>query len=341
MHISHNPTPSLQAPKGLSPRLASVLHLVETSVRSYLVGLGMQAASVPFVHDHTKMTLLKGEAALAARRHVASKLTDSAITALQRARRIDKPNWSLMQQLHDAGFQYDPISGQPVYDPSKCSPQLLAALWSAYCGVAETINTKDLGQTEEALEELKSQLLEHAAQVREIVPRTRRLGHGAPSGVSAKRPRSSLPASSLSDEGTDTGEPGNRQRKRQRMSDESRDEALTAAVSAAAKPAATEIAALTAAVSAAAKPAAAEPAALTAALTAAVSATSVLQLSGSDDTAVLDMPQALPSAPQPPLAPPPSPPPSPPTLSPQPSPCLLYTSPSPRDVEESRMPSSA
>ena len=218
LHISHNPTPSLQAPKGLSPRLASVLHLVETSVRSYLVGLGMQAASVPFVHDHTKMTLLKGEAALAARRHVASKLTDSAITALQRARRIDKPNWSLMQQLHDAGFQYDPISGQPVYDPSKCSPQLLAALWSAYCGVAETINTKDLGQTEEALEELKSQLLEHAAQVREIVPRTRRLGHGAPSGVSAKRPRSSLPASSLSDEGTDTGEPGNRQRrKRPRM----------------------------------------------------------------------------------------------------------------------------
>ena len=89
----------------------------------------------------------------------------------------------------------------------------------------DTINNKELGRTEEALEELKSQLLEHAAQVRDIVPRTRRLGHGAPSGASAKRPRSSSPASSLSDEGTDTGEPGNRQRKRQRMSDESRDEA--------------------------------------------------------------------------------------------------------------------
>ena len=190
-------------------------------MRTYLVGLGMHAASVPFQYEGVKMVLLKGEAALAARRHVASKLTDSAITALQRARRIDKPNWSLMQQLHDAGFKTNPITGQRVYDPSKCSPQLLTALWKADGGVANTINTKELGQTEEALEELKSQLLEHAAQVRDIVPRTRRLDHGAPSGASAKRPRSSSPASSLSDEGTDTGERGNRQRKRQKMSDES------------------------------------------------------------------------------------------------------------------------
>ena len=190
-------------------------------MRTYLVGLGMHAASVPFEYEGVKMILLKGEAALAARRHVASKLTDSAITALQQARRIDKPNWSLMQQLHDAGFKTNPITGQRVYDPSKCSPQLLTALWKADGGVADTINTKELGQTEEALEELKSQLLEHAAQVRDIVPRTRRLDHGAPSGASAKRPRSSSPASSLSDEGTDTGERGNRQRKRQKMSDES------------------------------------------------------------------------------------------------------------------------
>ena len=216
----------MQAPKGLPKRLASVLHLVEASVRTYLVGLGMHAASVPFEYEGVKMVLLKGEAALAARRHVASKLTGEAIRELRCARRVDKPNWSLMQQLHDAGFQYDPISGQPVYDPSKCSPQLLAALWRAYCGVAETINTKDLGQTEEALEELKLQLLEHAARVRSIAPRSRRLGQGAP-GALAKRPRSSSPASSLSDEGTDTGEPGSRQQqKRQRMFDESMDEAV-------------------------------------------------------------------------------------------------------------------
>ena len=113
----------------------------------------------------------------------------------------------------------------PVYDPSKCSPKLLSALWRAYCGVADTINTSELGQTDQALEELKSRLLEHAARITENAPRSKQLGQVAP-GASAKRPRSSSPASSLSDEGTDTGEPGNRQRKRQRMSDESsRDEA--------------------------------------------------------------------------------------------------------------------
>ena len=166
----------------------------------------MQAASVPFVHDHTKMTLLKGEEALAARRHVASKLDNWAITALQRARRIDTPNWSLMQQLHDAGFKDDPISGMPVYDPSKCSPKLLSALWRAYCGVADTINTNDLGQTDQALEDLKSRLLEHAARITENAPR-------AKPGALAKRPRPSSPASSSSGEGTDTGEPANKRRR--------------------------------------------------------------------------------------------------------------------------------
>ena len=203
-------------------------------------------ASVPFEHDHTKMTLLKGEEALAARRHVASKLTDNAIRELRRARRIDKPNWSLMQQLHDAGFKDDPISGMPVYDPSKCSPKLLSALWRAYCGVADTINTNELGQTDQALEELKSRLLEHAARITEKAPRSK-------PGALAKRPHSSSPDSSLSDEGTDTGELAHRhQRKRQRMSVEAN------------------------------------------------VGGSVPPFAGSDDTAELDMPQPLPSSPQPP-----------------------------------------
>ena len=161
----------------------------------------------------------EGEAALAARRHVASKLTDSGIAALQRARRIDKPNWSLMQQLYDAGFKYDPITSMPVHDPSKCSPKLLTALWRAYCGVADTINTNELGQTDEALEELKTRLLEHAARITENAPRSKRLSQGD-GGVLAKRPRSSSPASSRSDEGTDTGEQAKR-RKRPSMSDDS------------------------------------------------------------------------------------------------------------------------
>ena len=183
-------------------------------MRAYLVGLGKPAASVPFVYDHAKMTLLKGEEALAARRHVASKLTDEGIRALRRARDVDKPNWSLMQQLHDAGFKYDPVTSMPVYDPSKCSPKLLSALWRAYCGVADTINTYELGQTDQALKELKSRLLEHAARITENAPRSK-------PGALAKRPRSSSPASSSSGEGTDTGEPAN---KRRRMPEESNGE---------------------------------------------------------------------------------------------------------------------
>ena len=119
-----------------------------------------------------------------------------------------------MQQLHDSGFKHDPISGMPVYDPSKCSPKLLSALWRAYCGVADTINTSELGQTDQALEELKSRLLEHAARITENAPRSK---HGA----LAKRPRSSSPASLSSGEGTDTGEPAN---KRRRMPEESNGE---------------------------------------------------------------------------------------------------------------------
>ena len=98
----------------------------------------------------------------------------------------------------------------PVYDPSKCSPKLLSALWRAYCGVADTINTNELGQTDQALEDLKSKLLEHAARITENVPRSK---HGA----LAKRPRSSSPASSSSDEGTDTGEAANKRRRSDEM----------------------------------------------------------------------------------------------------------------------------
>ena len=153
-------------------------------MRTYLVGLGMHAASVPFQYEGVKMVLLKGEAALAARRHVASKLTDEAIKELRCARHVDKPNWSLMQQLHDSGFKYDPITGMPVYDPSKCSPKLLSALWRAYCGVADTINTNELGQTDEALDELQMRLHEHAAQLRETAPkRHSRSGRAADVGI--------------------------------------------------------------------------------------------------------------------------------------------------------------
>jgi hypothetical protein len=179
---------------------------VDASVRTHLVGSGNPAAmSVPFVYDHVKMTVLKGEDALAARRHIASKLTPSLITALQRPRRVDdKPNWAPMQQLHDAGIRRNPVTGTAVFNPENCKPSLLTALWKADGGVADTINTKQMGQTDEALDELQMRLHEHAAQLREVAPRSSRLSRS--DGTLAKRSRGASPTASLSDEATDTGE---------------------------------------------------------------------------------------------------------------------------------------
>jgi len=85
-----------------------------------LTASGQPASSVPIVYQGKRMALLKGPDALAARRAVASKLDHSAIKALRRPMHVDKPDWSLMQQLSDAGIGVCPTSGMPVLDPSAC-----------------------------------------------------------------------------------------------------------------------------------------------------------------------------------------------------------------------------
>ena len=108
----------------------------------------------------------------------------------------DKLDWAPMQQLYDAGLSYDPVSAMPVFDPSACAPALLKALWRGFCGVADTINTKQMGQTDEALDELQMRLHEHAAQLRETAPCSSRLRRS--DGTPAKQ--SCRSARSLSDE---------------------------------------------------------------------------------------------------------------------------------------------
>ena len=73
----------------------------------------------------------------------------------------DKPDFKLMQQLFDAGIGTCPLSGMPIFDPSKCTPKLRTALWHAYCSVAKTVNTEKIGQTNDALDELRARLCEH------------------------------------------------------------------------------------------------------------------------------------------------------------------------------------
>ena len=167
----------------------------------HLLTLGQPSSSVCFKTNAARsMTLLKGEAALAARRHVASKLNQSTISALRRPLNVDKPDFALMQHLHDAGIGKCPVSGMPVFDPSACAPALRTAIWRVYCGVASSVNTKQIGQTDEAIEELQMRLHEHAAQLREVAPRSRQLSQAG--GTLAKRSRES-PTPSLSNEGTD------------------------------------------------------------------------------------------------------------------------------------------
>ena len=183
------------------------MHLVDVATRMQLAATGQVAACVPFEYKKKqKMTLYKGEAALATRRAVASTLTHSLITALQRPRRVDdKPDFAPMQQLFDAGIRRNPITGTAVFNPDNAKPSLLAAYWKADGSIADTIDTKQMGQTDEALDELQMRLHEHAAQLREVAPRSRRLSRS--DGTLAKRSRGASPAASLSDEATDTGEP--------------------------------------------------------------------------------------------------------------------------------------
>ena len=176
--------------------LASTLHLVDVAACMQLTAVGQVAAVVPvmYLKNKQQMALYKGEAALAARREVASKLTHALIAALKRPRRVDKPDWAPMQQLFDAGFKSDPISGLPVFDPSACTPALLESVWRSYCGVADTINTKELGGTGAALEGLWAHLLAHAGEgAAATAPRRRRARAAAPTAPRAPRPSARAP----------------------------------------------------------------------------------------------------------------------------------------------------
>ena len=68
----------MQVPNGLkSPELRKVFHYVDVAAGMILAAEGKVAHVVPFKHHGVRMTLYKGEAALAVRRAVASALDSS------------------------------------------------------------------------------------------------------------------------------------------------------------------------------------------------------------------------------------------------------------------------
>ena len=95
-----------------------MLKLVDALTGMQLTASDKAASCIPLEYQGKRMTLLKGDDALAARRAVASKLDSRAITALRRPMHVDKPDWTLMQQLSDADIGVCPASGMPVLDPS-------------------------------------------------------------------------------------------------------------------------------------------------------------------------------------------------------------------------------
>ena len=194
----------------LKGELAPRMHLVDALTRMRLLTSGL-GCCVPFTHRKTRMTLLKGEAALAARREVASKLREAprALSALRRQElNVDKPDFELMQLLFDAGVSQCPLSGMPIFDPSKCAPNLRTALWKGLCSVAKTVNTTELGQVDEALDELREKLHEHAGE-----------------GHAAKGHKRRCRTFDSDDEVTDTGESNKRVRPH-RIADNDKDDAM-------------------------------------------------------------------------------------------------------------------
>jgi hypothetical protein len=85
-------------------------------------------------------TELITDAALQVRRAIAANLTEDTIRALRRRPDPRTPDLSLMQTLYDSGIRQCPMSGTPVFDPSKLSEGERAILWRAYCGVALAID---------------------------------------------------------------------------------------------------------------------------------------------------------------------------------------------------------
>ena len=160
-----------------------------------LAAEGKAAHVVHFKHHGQMMTLYKGDEALAARHYVASKLDASIISKNQKARKVtDKEDWAPMQKLYDAGIRRNPVTGTAVYNIDECKPALRTALWRADASIADTIDKKQMGQTDAALDELQMRLHEHAAQITETKQRRR-------AGAVAKRSRASSPAASSSGEG--------------------------------------------------------------------------------------------------------------------------------------------
>ena len=136
--------------------LPKVFHLISVLTRIRVASTPL--SSIPFKQGNKCMELITDDA-LEARRAVARSLTEDAIRALRAKPNPREPNFTLMQTLYESGIRQCPLSGSPVFDPSKLEEGEKSVLWGAYCGVAESIDdAKHVPATVEKLERLRAMI---------------------------------------------------------------------------------------------------------------------------------------------------------------------------------------
>ena len=86
------------------------------------------------------MELVHKETVLPVRRAIAAHISEESIHALMSKPDPRRPNLSLMQQLFDCGLKQCPVSGMPIFDPSKLDEGEQRVLWRMYCALPLAID---------------------------------------------------------------------------------------------------------------------------------------------------------------------------------------------------------
>ena len=143
----------------LRGELSKVFHLVDKVAE--LCDLSGEPQSLRYWNGQWCRVVTR--AGLEARRELARKLTPEKVKKLRGRLDINTPDYGLMQGLYDAGFETSIDSGQPVFDPSKCSEELKMAHWRALVLFTRAVESKsgaDAKAAAAAFEELKARVLE-------------------------------------------------------------------------------------------------------------------------------------------------------------------------------------
>ena len=122
-----------QGPAGFNKQLAKYIKLLSALTRVLVDPL----RSIPFGRN---MELVHLPTVLPVRRAIAAHLSEQAVHALMSRPDPRRPNFGLMQELYECGLRQCPLSGMPIFDPSKLDEGEQRVLWRMYCALPLAIN---------------------------------------------------------------------------------------------------------------------------------------------------------------------------------------------------------